>query len=146
MTTDTPRGIDARSGETREAGLDPKDESPSRQGAPDLLATIESQAERIGELEQHALTARSRGIEEAARVAETLPIGGGTLSSWINTNESPMGATRRHIAKAIRALSPLPAREDVEGRVCILCDKTKPITDFSAMHDGSQCKECRKWP
>lgn len=47
---------------------------------------------------------RAEAFEEAAKVAETLPIGGGTLSSWINTNESPMGATRRHIATAIRSL------------------------------------------
>ncbi len=37
-----------------------------------------------------------------AKIAETLPIGGGTLSSWIKANESPMDATRRHIAAAIR--------------------------------------------
>ncbi len=46
---------------------------------------------------------RKAGLEEAAKIAETLAIGGGTLSSWINTNESPMGATKRHIATAIRA-------------------------------------------
>ena len=47
---------------------------------------------------------RIAALEEAAGVAETLAVGGGTLSSWINANESPMGATKRHIAAAIRAL------------------------------------------
>ena len=40
--------------------------------------------------------------ERCARIAEMLNIGGGTLSSWVNANESPMSATQRHIASAIR--------------------------------------------
>jgi len=31
-------------------------------------------------------------------------------------------------------------------RLCCLCGETKPATEFSNMHDGDQCKECRKWP
>ena len=54
-------------------------------------------------LVQGPLAAIIETTEAAAKIAETLPIGGGTLSSWINTNESPMGATRRHIATAIRS-------------------------------------------
>ncbi len=40
--------------------------------------------------------------EACAKVAEELQFARGTLSSWINVNESPMQATRRHIAAAIR--------------------------------------------
>ena len=46
------------------------------------------------------------GLKQAAVIAETHPFGDGTLSSWINTNESPMNATRRHIAAAIRSAKP----------------------------------------
>jgi hypothetical protein len=63
---------------------------------------------RRGWMDGLVTSAEQRGyraaLEEAAAVAETLPIGGGTLSSWVNTNESPMGATRRHIGQAIRNL------------------------------------------
>ena len=66
-----------------------------------ILSGAYDHDERVQIVARHRLAA----LEEAAKVAETLPIGGGMLSSWINTNESPMGATRRHIATAIRALS-----------------------------------------
>lgn len=49
-----------------------------------------------------ALAAITAVTERAAAQVETMRIGGGTLSSWINTNESPMDATRRHIATALR--------------------------------------------
>jgi conjugal transfer/entry exclusion protein len=55
------------------------------------------------ECENAALAAIIATQEANARVAETLSIGGGTISSWVNANESPMGATRRRIAAAIRA-------------------------------------------
>lgn len=62
--------------------------------------------ETLGQaLEAERAAGEARVVEQCAEIAETLPIGGGTLSSWINTNESPMGATRRHIATAIRALA-----------------------------------------
>jgi len=48
---------------------------------------------------------RNAAIEECAVIAETLSIGGPTLSSWVNKHESPMEATQRHIAAAIRALT-----------------------------------------
>ena len=66
--------------------------------AADTIATLRKQLEN----------ARAEALEQAARVAEEAPIIGSTLSSWINTNESPMGATRRHIATAIRALKGQP--------------------------------------
>lgn len=62
-------------------------------------------------LARPSVSVRDEVLEEAAKVAETLPIGGGTLSSWVNTNESPMGATRRHIAAAIRALKSQPVSQ-----------------------------------
>lgn len=49
-----------------------------------------------------ALAAIAAVTERAAAQVETMRIGGGTLSSWINTNESPMDAARRHIATALR--------------------------------------------
>ena len=57
---------------------------------------------QVQTLARHRIAERER----CAGIAETLPIGGGTPSSWINTNESPMGATRRHIAQAIREPKP----------------------------------------
>jgi hypothetical protein len=91
-------------------------EDEARKAATDILATLspaepspESREDFYANLYARScgdvLRVRAETIEECAKVAETLPIGGGTLSSWINTNESPMGATRRHIASAIRALS-----------------------------------------
>lgn len=64
---------------------------------------------------ERLVEARAQAFEEAAKVAETLRIGGGTLSSWIRTNESPMGATQRHIAEAIRALTAAPLKEGEGG-------------------------------
>lgn len=61
-------------------------------------------AREIISLRKQLEDARDVALEQAARVAEEAPITGPTLSSWINANESPMGATRRHIATAIRAL------------------------------------------
>lgn len=82
------------------------------------------------------LVARHRlaALEEAAKVAESLPIGGPTLSSWINTNESPMGATRRNIATAIRALS----NKTGEGKTgCPTCGGPSP--------DDDDCLTCARW-
>lgn len=62
--------------------------------------------ETISLIRQTAINAALAAIMETQRLdaelVETIRIVGGTLSSWINTNESPMGATKRHIANAIR--------------------------------------------
>lgn len=63
-------------------------------------------------------------LDEAIKLVEELPIGGGTLSSWINANESPMGATRRHIAEALRALPVSDGWEEIATaprQVWLLC-------------------------
>jgi hypothetical protein len=79
-----------------------------------FLAPAQAEASTLPE---EVVVSRTRAalIEACAKIAETLPIGGGTLSSWINTNESPMGATRRHIATAIRAHATPPTTPAVES-------------------------------
>jgi len=37
-------------------------------------------------------------------------------------------------------------REWEGWRECSLCGTRKPVEDFSGMFDGSQCRDCRKWP
>jgi hypothetical protein len=49
------------------------------------------------------------------------------------------------IRRSARAIDNTLTKKETK-RTCSLCGETKPASEFSNMFDGSQCKECRKWP
>ncbi len=108
----------------RDAGLSPdeawqdlvdKSDRTSPEEYPDMaLITFDELADYMRSSSTDTI-AFNRGLEEAAKVIETLNFMGGNLDGWVNQNESLIYATRYHMGEAIRALKSDSKEADYEA-------------------------------